>query len=176
MVEYYIPTWDEIEEDVFQIAEKIANDKFVPDVIIAILTGGVIPAKLFSDIFGIKTLRYIEIKFYRGVNKTDNKPVVKAVYVNDVENKKILIVDDVADSGETLEAVTNVITMFNPSLIRTATIYVKPWSRKYPDYYSKIIDKWIIFPWDKWDVVRENKDAPVKNKERFLELHNSIKK
>ncbi|ARM75104.1 phosphoribosyltransferase [Acidianus manzaensis] len=170
MVDYYIPSWDDIEDNIFDIAEKIIKDNFYPDVIVAILTGGVIPAKLFSDLLGIKNIRYIEIKFYRGVGRTNSKPTIKAVYVNDIENKNVLIVDDVADSGETLDAVSNIITMFNPKVIKTATIYIKPWSKRIPDYYSKSVDKWIIFPWDKWDVVRENSDAPVKNKERFLKL------
>lgn len=170
MPEYYIPSWDDIEENIFDIAEKIIKDDFYPDAIVAILTGGVIPAKLISDLLGIKNIKYIEIKFYRAVGRTDVKPTIKAVYVNDLENKNVLVIDDVADSGETLDAVTNIITMFNPKKIKTATIYIKPWSKRIPDYYSKSIDKWIIFPWDKWEVVRENKEAPVKNKERFLKL------
>lgn len=170
MVEYYVPSWDDIEDSIFDIAEKIVKDAFVPDAIIAILTGGVIPAKLLADLLGVKTIRYIEIKFYRAVGSTENKPIIKAVYVHDLENKNVLIVDDVADTGETLEAVTNIVAMFNPKKIKTATIYIKPWSKKIPDYYSEVVDKWIIFPWDKWEVVRENGNAPVKNKERFLRL------
>ncbi|MCI2414762.1 MAG: phosphoribosyltransferase [Candidatus Aramenus sp.] len=175
MVEYYVPTWDEIEDDILNIAEKLAMDRFYPDVIVAILTGGVIPAKLFSDVLGVKNIKYIDIKFYRSVGKTESKPVIKAVYVNELDNKNVLVVDDVSDTGETLEAVSNVITMFNPAKVRTATIYVKPWSRKRPDYYSKEIDKWIIFPWDKWEVVRENREAPVKNKEKFFRIHSYFK-
>jgi hypothetical protein len=176
MVEYYIPKWEEIEEGILTITERMLSDDFVPDVIVAILTGGVIPAKLMSDVLGIKSMRYIDVKFYKGVNSRENKPIVRAVYVDSLENKKVLVIDDVSDTGETLDFIGNVIAMFNPSLVRTATIFVKPWSRKYPDYYYKVVDKWIIFPWDKWEVVRENIEAPVDKKERFLEILKKLRK
>ncbi len=176
MVEFFSPTWDDIEEQIFRIARKMATESFYPDVIVAILTGGVIPAKLFADILNMKNIKYIDIKFYRDVNQTESKPVIRAVYVNDLENKKVLVVDDVSDTGETLEAVTNVISMFSPRLIRTATLYVKPWSRKIPDYFGEQVGKWIIFPWDKWDVVRSNPEAPVAKKEKYFELHEIFSK
>ncbi|EZQ10833.1 MULTISPECIES: phosphoribosyltransferase [Acidianus] len=175
MPEYFIPSWDEIENDIFSIAEKLISESFYPNAIVAILTGGVIPAKLFSDILGVKNLKYVDIKFYRGVNSRESKPVIRAIYANDLEGKNVLIVDDVSDTGETLEAVTNVVTMFSPIKVKTATIYVKPWSKRFPDYYSKEVNKWIIFPWDKWDIVRENEDVPVQNKDRFIKLMKSGK-
>ena len=170
MVEYYVPKWEEIEDGILTITEKMLDEGFVPDVIVAILTGGVIPAKLISDVLGVRNLKYIDVKFYRGVESRENKPIIKAVYVDNVEGKKVLVIDDVSDTGETLDFVGNIIAMFNPSIVRTATIFVKPWSRKYPDYYYKIVDKWIIFPWDKWEVVRENANVPVDKKEKFLDL------
>lgn len=54
MVEFFSPTWDDIEEQIFRIARKMATESFYPDVIVAILTGGVIPAKLFADILNMK--------------------------------------------------------------------------------------------------------------------------
>ncbi|AHC51265.1 phosphoribosyltransferase [Sulfolobus acidocaldarius SUSAZ] len=175
MVEYYVPSWNEIEEGVLTIAEKMLDDNFVPDMIVSILTGGVIPAKLISDALGIKNLKYVDIRFYKGVKDRENKPIVRAIYVNDVEAKKVLVIDDVSDTGETLDFAGNIIAMFNPSVVRTATLFVKPWSRKYPDYYYKIIDKWIIFPWDKWEIVRENNEVEVEKKERFLEILKKLK-
>ena len=176
MPEYYVPKWEEIEEGILYIVEKMINENFIPDVLVAVLTGGVIPAKLISDAVGIKEIKYIDIKFYKGVEERGRKPVIKAVYVDGIENKKVLIVDDVVDTGETLDAVNNILTMYNPSIIRSAAIYVKPWSRKYPDYYYKMVDKWIIFPWDKWEVVREDIGAPVDKKERYLEILNKLRK
>ncbi len=110
------------------------------------------------------------------MGKTESRPVIRSVYTDSLEGKKVLVIDDVADTGETLEAVSNVITMFNPAKVMTATLYLKPWSKRVPDFYYKQIDKWIIFPWDKWDVVRENNDVPVNKKERFFDLYNQLLK
>lgn len=176
MTEYYIPSWDEIEDAVFHIGEALVKNNYIPDVIVAVLTGGIIPAKLLSDLLDIKTIRYIEIKFYRSVGMTVNKPVIRSVYTDSLEGKKVLIVDDVSDTGETLESVSNILTMFNPSKILSATLYLKTWSKRIPDFYYKQVDKWIIFPWDKWDVVREYKDVPVSKKERFFNLYNELLK
>ncbi|MEM4131169.1 MAG: phosphoribosyltransferase, partial [Metallosphaera sp.] len=60
MVEFYNPTWDDIEEQIFRIAKEMAKDNFLPDAIVAILTGGVIPAKLFADILNMKNIKYID--------------------------------------------------------------------------------------------------------------------
>ncbi|QGA53562.1 phosphoribosyltransferase [Sulfolobus sp. E5-1-F] len=176
MVEYHIPSWDEIEDAVFSIGEALVKSNYIPDVLVAVLTGGIVPAKLLSDLLDLKVIRYIDIKFYRSVGKTESKPVIRSVYTDSLEGKKVLVVDDVADTGETLEAVSNVITMFNPAKVMTATLYLKPWSKRFPDFYYKQIDKWIIFPWDKWDVVRENKDVPVSKKEKFFELYKQLLK
>lgn len=176
MTEYFTPKWEEIEEGILYIVEKMINENFIPDTLVAVLTGGVIPAKLVSDALGIKNIKYIDVKFYKGIESRERKPVIKAVYVDNIENKNILIIDDVADTGETLDAVSNILTMYNPSMIRSATIYVKPWSRKYPDYYYKLLDKWIIFPWDKWEVVRQNSMAPVDKKEKYLDILNKLRK
>jgi len=176
MVEFHTATWEEIEESIFEIASKMLEEDYMPDVIVAILTGGLIPAKLLSDLLDIKTIRYIEIKFYKGVRVTEMKPLLKGIYIDNLEGKKVLIVDDVVDTGTTLEVVEQIVRFFNPLEVKTATLYVKPWSRKYPNYYNIIIDKWIIFPWDKWEVVRERPEAPVDKKDRFFELMKRIKR
>jgi hypoxanthine phosphoribosyltransferase len=176
MDEFYIATWDEIEESIFNIAIRMIEEDFIPDAIVAILTGGLIPAKLISDLLDVKIIRYVEIKFYKGVRTTETQPLLKGIYIDSLERKKVLIVDDVADTGTTLDVVEKLVRFFNPNEVKTATLYVKPWSKKYPKYYNLIVDKWIIFPWDKWEVVRERPEAPVDKKDRFFELMKRIKR
>ncbi len=69
MVEYHIPSWDEIEDAVFSIGEALVKNNYIPDVLVAVLTGGIVPAKLLSDLLDLKVIRYIDIKFYRSVGK-----------------------------------------------------------------------------------------------------------
>ncbi|MEM0372962.1 MAG: phosphoribosyltransferase, partial [Sulfolobales archaeon] len=58
MVEFHIATWEEIEESIFEIASKMIEEDYLPDTIVAILTGGLIPAKLLSDLLDVKNIRY----------------------------------------------------------------------------------------------------------------------
>jgi len=170
-VEFYTPSWEDIEIEVLNLGKRILENNFRPSVIIAILTGGVIPGKLLLDILGVEKMRYVEIKFYKGIGETNRRPVIKAIYAENIENEEVLIVDAVSDTGETLEAVVNVMSMYRPRRIRTSTIFVKPWSKKIPDYYSKVVDKWIVFPWDKWELFRERQDIPLNEmlKRKYLE-------
>ncbi|BCU68206.1 phosphoribosyltransferase [Sulfolobales archaeon HS-7] len=177
MVEYYVPEWEKIEEDIMNAAKKMVDDGYLPTMAIAISTGGLIPAKILADIIGIEKLKFVEVKLYRGISQKENKPTVHAIYIDNVEKEKIIVVDDVSDSGETLETTINAISMFRPTKLKSMTVYVKPWTKLMPDYYAGIIDKWIIFPWDKWEFLREKHDIPINYelRRRYEELLRSKK-
>jgi hypoxanthine phosphoribosyltransferase len=172
---FYVPTWDDIEISVLEVGKSILIDRFMPDVLVAIATGGLIPAKLLSDLLNINSIREVEAKFYRSVGVTDSKPVIKSAHLDGIENRNVLIVDDVSDTGETLNAVVNLVSMFSPKVVKTSTLYVKPWARTIPDYYHRKVDGWIVFPWDKWAVVRENPSLYVTNADRFKQIEEMMK-
>ncbi|MCJ7614506.1 phosphoribosyltransferase, partial [Candidatus Bathyarchaeota archaeon] len=72
-----------------------------------------------------------------------------------VEDKKVLVVDDVADTGESLKLVTSHLNEKGASDIKIATIYYKPWSIIVPHYYQKITRSWIVFPWEIKEATRK---------------------
>jgi hypothetical protein len=71
-----------------------------------------------------------------------------------VAKKKVLIVDDVADSGNSLKVVKEHVLQQGAETAKVATLYYKPWSVVKPDYYEKETSKWIVFPWDRKETVR----------------------
>jgi hypoxanthine phosphoribosyltransferase len=148
-------SWREIEEGCLNIAEQIANNHEHVDIIVGILRGGWIPARLLSDYLGVDSMGAIEVKFYRGIGETAERPVVTQPLIVDVRDKVVLVVDDVSDTGKTLNTVVGFITHYGPRKVLTATIYVKPWSMYRPDYYYEETDAWIIFPWDKAETIAE---------------------
>ncbi|BBD72832.1 phosphoribosyltransferase [Sulfodiicoccus acidiphilus] len=175
MDKFYVPSWDDIESAVIEVGRTLLLDGFVPDVLVAIATGGLIPAKLLSDLLDVNSIREVEAKFYKSVGVTGSKPVIRSAHLDGIENRKVLVVDDVSDSGETLNAVVNLVSMFSPKAVKTATLYVKPWARTVPDYYHSKIDRWIVFPWDKWAVVRENPSVDVANIEKFKQINELLR-
>jgi hypoxanthine phosphoribosyltransferase len=63
-------------------------------------------------------------------------------------DKKILIVDDVLDSGKTFTKVIDRTRSFSPKEIRSAALDIKPNTSFIPDYYMGETNKWIIYPWE----------------------------
>lgn len=156
-----MPSWEDVDNDILELALKIRTAKFKPSVILAIVTGGVIPGKLLLDVLSVSKMRYIEVKFYRGVGQTDKRPVVKALYAEDLEGEDVLVVDDVSDTGETLTTTMKVAEMFGPANLKSATLYIKGHTNFVPDFFVKRVDEWIVFPWDKWETLRNSPSAPI---------------
>ena len=153
-VEFEIPTWDEIYEMLLRLAEKIQRDNFHPDLIIGVCRGGWPPARVMSDLLGNPKLANISVEFYVDVAETKNKPVLTQSVTAPVKGKKILILDDVADTGKTLKLVKKHLLDRGAEEVKIATIYYKPWSIVVPDYYEKETKRWIVFPWERKETVR----------------------
>lgn len=150
-------TWQGFGDACRQIAEQIADSGWMPDLIVAIARGGMLPAGAISYALGVKANGAINVEFYTGVGKTMLEPEILEPYmdISSLEGKRVLIVDDVADSGKTLKLIMDLISEKGLSMggdsakvdARSATIYLKPTSVIKPDYVFKQTDKWINFPW-----------------------------
>src|SRR5260370_2806656 len=71
----------------------------------------------------------------------------------EVVGKRVLVVDDVSDTGHSLRVVANHLRRKPVKEIRVCTIYMKPQSIFRPDYYARTTRKWIIFPWERLEAV-----------------------
>lgn len=150
-------TWQGFGDACRQIAQQIADSGWMPDLIVAIARGGMLPAGAISYALGVKANGAINVEFYTGVGKTMAEPEILEPYmdISSLEGKRVLIVDDVADSGKTLKLIMDLIAKEGLSMgsdsakvdARSATIYLKPTSVIKPDYVFKQTDKWINFPW-----------------------------
>jgi hypoxanthine phosphoribosyltransferase len=147
-IEFETPTWNQIHNLLIKQSKKILSDNFVPDIIIAITRGGWVPARLLSDLLEVQNVSTIRIEFYLDIAKTRKKPVLTQKLQIPVSGKKILLVDDVADTGESLQLAKNHILQQNDVELKIATIYKKIQSKIEPDYYEKTTKNWIIFPWE----------------------------
>ena len=96
----------------------------------------------------LKNIATINVEFYTDVDERLDVPVVLPPVLDlvDLENTKVLVVDDVADTGETLQLVLD---LLRPSVaeVRSAVLYEKPRSIVHPDYVWRRTDAWINFPW-----------------------------
>ncbi|HDO41829.1 MAG TPA: phosphoribosyltransferase [Candidatus Bathyarchaeota archaeon] len=153
-MDFEIPSWDEIYEMLLALADMIKKDSFSPDVIIGVSRGGWPPARVMSDLLGNVELANIRVEFYRGVAETEDEPVITQPLSMSVEGRKVLIMDDVADTGRSLRLVRDHVEKKKANVIKIATIYYKPWSTIVPDYYVRVTRRWIVFPWERKETVR----------------------
>jgi len=153
-IEFEVPSWDEIYEMLLTLADMIRRDRFQPDIIVGVSRGGWPPARVMSDLLGDVELANIRVEFYRGVAETESEPIITQPLSMHVAGKNILIMDDVADTGRSLKLVKEHVMEKNAKSIKIATIYYKPWSIIVPDYYVRVTRRWIVFPWERKETVR----------------------
>ena len=153
-LEFEIPTWEKIYELLLNLASKIRKANFKPDVIVGISRGGWPPARIMSDLLENPELANVKAEFYLDVAKTKSEPVITQPVSVSVHGKKILIVDDVADTGKSLRLVRSHLKEQGATDVKIATIYYKPWSVVTPDWYERKTSHWIIFPWERKETVK----------------------
>jgi len=143
-----ILTWADVGPATRELAEAINDDGFHPDVILAIARGGLIVAASLGYALGVKNTWTLNVEFYTGVDERLELPIIlpPVPELVDLEDAKILIADDVADTGATLALVKQ---FCGPRVgeARIATLYEKPRSVVKCDYVWRRTDRWIVFPW-----------------------------
>lgn len=141
-------TWELFGTASREMAKAIANDGFEPDLIMSVARGGLFIAGALGYALDVKNLHVINVEFYTGVNERLPLPVMLPPVPNvvDLRGSKVLIADDVADTGKTLALVEDFCN-HEVAEVRTAVIYEKPHSEVKCRYVWKHTDQWINFPW-----------------------------
>ena len=130
------------------IAQQVVDSGYEPDMVLAIARGGLGLAMGLGYALDVKNLSAVNVEFYTGVDQRLDVPIMlpPTPAAVDLSGLKVLITDDVADSGRTLEIVQE-FCAGHVLEARTAVVYEKPWSVVKPDYVWRRTDKWINFPW-----------------------------
>ena len=153
-LEFEVPSWEQIYEMLIELADRIRRDGFEPDVIVGVSRGGWAPARVMSDLLENPKLVNVRAEFYLGVAETKGEPVITQPVSTSVKDKKVLVMDDIADTGKSLRLVKKHILEEGATDVKIATIYYKPWSVLKPDYYNKKTSLWVIFPWERKETIR----------------------
>jgi len=162
-VKYLQLSWSDVEELVEALGERILAE-YSPDVVVGILRGGMTVAHLLSDVLGLRIVYPIGCSSYVDVAKRFSVKVYSPLALKDLSGKRVLLVDDVADEGLTLKAVVEQeISPKHPLEVKVATLHMKPWCKFRPDYYVQMTDAWIVYPWERREVVRQVADDFVKH-------------
>jgi hypothetical protein len=142
-------SWKDIEEYTKLLSKKIKKSKFVPDYIICIMRGGMILSRMLSDQLEVKEILPFLISSYTKDNKRGGLIITEFEY-SFITGKKVLICDEIVDSGETLETVIKMVNKHKPSEMKTVALLLKDGCKIIPDFYvyKESKQKWINFPWE----------------------------
>jgi len=157
-MEYLILGWEDIYNLTLQLSERVVSSGYEPNVIVGIARGGWIPARILSDVLYTQTMWNVRIEYYTELGVRGPEPKVTQPLSVPLEGKKILLVDEVADTGESLHHATEYIKSLGVAEVRTAVLHLKPTSVVRPDYYIQEVSAWIVYPWE----IRESIIALVK--------------
>ena len=158
------PSWDSIYEMLIGLAQRIRKSDYTPEVIVGVSRGGWPPARVMSDLLENPNLANMKVTFYKDIGVRYEKPMITQPVTSDVAGKRVLVVDDIADTGLSLRAVTKHLRNKGVEASKVCTIYVKPHSIYLPDFYARRTSKWVIFPWERLEALRLiSKRAGAKN-------------
>lgn len=143
-----VMTWEDVGASARYLAEVVHADGYRPDIILAVARGGLIPAATVAYALGVKNTYTMNVEFYTDVDQRLEVPMVlpPVPELVDVSDADLLIVDDVADTGHTLEVV-QAFCAGKVAHVRTAVLYEKERSVVRCEYVWRRTERWITFPW-----------------------------
>jgi hypoxanthine phosphoribosyltransferase len=136
-----------------ELAAKLGS--YRPQLIVGISRGGLVPARILSDILDVKNVGILGISFYKGAGRHAGSPVISQELTMDLKGKRVLLVDDIADSGRSMAVAKDYVLKLGAKEARTATIHYKPESSSRPDYFVITTTSWVVYPWERHEMERE---------------------
>lgn len=140
--------WQEFGEASRELAIQVQGSGFVPDIVIAIARGGLLLAGSIAYALAVKSCGAINVEFYSGIEVRLDEPVLLSPMLDtpSVSGQRVLLVDDVSDSGRTLAMVLALLVTAGAD-VRSLCLYSKPQTVLEPDFVWRRTSKWIAFPW-----------------------------
>jgi hypoxanthine phosphoribosyltransferase len=154
-ISFEVPNWRTIYWMLLRQSRKIFESGFRPDVLVGVCRGGWFPARVLSDLLENPRLATVSAESYVGIEQDRGQPLLTQTVSADVNGKRVLVVDEIADSGKSLDLVISHIIGGGACEVRSAVLYFKPSSIIKPDYFEKETCCWVVFPWDAKETVRQ---------------------
>lgn len=150
-------TWEEIVDWSRGLANIIKKSGWRPDVIVAVARGGYVPARLLCDFLGVENLLSIQSQHWTEAAKAEERAILRFPYVVNMRDKRVLIVDDIVDTGDTLITAEKFIreNWYPLDVKKAALQWISSVAKIKPDYYYIEVKEWVWFqyPWTRLEDV-----------------------
>ncbi|WP_247731563.1 phosphoribosyltransferase [Halovivax limisalsi] len=146
-----ITNWEYIYSLCREVSEQVRRDAFEPDVIVALARGGWFAGRCCCDFLGLDDLTSLKMEHYVGAAEKADEPTVRyPMPEGSVSDKDVLIVDDIADTGGSIERAHEYVTDRDAGTVRTATLQLLGTSEFEPHYVGERLEEWawIVYPWN----------------------------
>jgi hypoxanthine phosphoribosyltransferase len=148
MADMEVLDWSTFGQAAYELARAVADDGYQPDMILAIARGGLLVAGALGYALSVKNLHVMNVEYYTGIEERLEVPMIlpPTPELVDLTEAKVLVADDVADTGHTL-ALVKEFCHGKVAEVRSAVLFEKPRSLVRCEYVWKSTDRWIDFPW-----------------------------
>ncbi|GAA0660788.1 phosphoribosyltransferase [Natronoarchaeum mannanilyticum] len=146
-----VSDWDYIYSLCRTVSEQVKAAEFEPDVVVALARGGWFAGRCLCDFLGLDDLTSLKMEHYVGTGQKADEPQVRyPMPEGSVEGKDVLIIDDIADTGGSIERAHEYVTDRNPGEVRTATLQLLQTSEFEPEFVGERLEEWawIVYPWN----------------------------
>ncbi len=146
-----ITDWEYIYGLCRDVADDVKRADFEPDVVVALARGGWFGGRCLCDFLGLDDLTSLKIEHYVGTaQQGDGAEVRYPLPEGSVAGKDVLVVDDIADTGESIGTAAECVRERDPSSVRTATLQLLDTSDHEPDFVGERLEEWtwVVYPWN----------------------------
>ncbi|WP_254767302.1 phosphoribosyltransferase [Salinilacihabitans rarus] len=146
-----ITNWEYIYSLCRDVSGEVRRDAFEPDVVVALARGGWFAGRCLCDFLGLDDLTSLKMEHYVGTAAKSGEPTVRyPMPEGSVEGKDVLIIDDIADTGGSIERAHEYVTDRDAGEVRTATLQLLQTSEFEPDYIGERLEDWtwVVYPWN----------------------------
>ncbi|ADY00501.1 MAG: phosphoribosyltransferase [Vulcanisaeta sp.] len=145
-------SWDEIAEWARVLSMKIKDSGWLPDIVVAIARGGYAPARLICDYLGISDLISVQVVHWPSTAQAAEKAYIKYPLSVDLSGKKVLVIDDIVDTGDSIQLAKEHIERNSRNVdVRTAALqWISTVAKFKPDYWAIEVKDWVwfVYPWN----------------------------
>lgn len=139
-------SWSEYGDLAEALAKRVGEAGKKYDIVVGLARGGIPVSMVVSDRLGLR-IDFLVVKSYRGI-ATRTSPKILSALGEQIKGKRVLVVDDLVDEGDTLASVSRHLSELGARTLETAVIFKKPWSKTEPTFYMQTTDKWVVFPFE----------------------------
>jgi len=144
-----VMSWDRFQRLAEETARKIVESGYETDFMVGLARGGWVLSRVLCDYLGVKDLVSLKVEHWGVTATPDGKARIKYPFDVDLTGRRVLVVDDITDTGQSMDVAMDYVKTLNPLEVKTASLQHITGSEFTPDFYGEEIGwRWVIFPWN----------------------------